>query len=235
MPDIDTYRKHAKLLVRWHREGNFSVGGKVRQLERYRHLTDREALAMTLPLALAQEIVAVEAGYPDWAALKRAKADAEPLPRAETGTPRLLSAAPVLFVRDVAAAAAHYAATLGFAVDFLHGSPSFYGSVSRDGHALHLRHVDRPNFGELAAREGSLILALIEVSDLKALYRELQARGADIVQAPVKQAWGGTDLHVRDPDGNVIAFMQRPDTKGPRRTRRDRARGAAGIPIPSTD
>ena len=48
------------------------------------------------------------------------------------------------------------------------------------------------------------------MSDLKALYRELQARGADIVQAPVKQALGGTDLHVRDPDGNVIAFMQRP-------------------------
>lgn len=40
MPSIETYRKQAKLLVRWHRERNYSVGGKLRLLERYRHLTD---------------------------------------------------------------------------------------------------------------------------------------------------------------------------------------------------
>jgi hypothetical protein len=24
---------------------------------------------------------------------------------------------------------------------------------------------------------------------------------------PTRQPWGGTDFHVRDPDGNVIAFV----------------------------
>jgi hypothetical protein len=27
-------------------------------------------------------------------------------------------------------------------------------------------------------------------------------------QKPMKQAWGGTDFHVADPDGNVISFVQ---------------------------
>ena len=70
MPKIETYRKRAKQIVRWHREGNYSVGGKVRQIARYRDLKDADVLAMPLPLALAQEVVAVEAGFADWAALK---------------------------------------------------------------------------------------------------------------------------------------------------------------------
>ena len=70
MPSIETYRKQAKLLVRWHRERNYSIGEKLRLLKRYRHLTDVEVLAMAMPLTLAQEIVAVEAGFQDWAALK---------------------------------------------------------------------------------------------------------------------------------------------------------------------
>jgi hypothetical protein len=75
MPSIETYRKQAKLLLRWHRERNYSIGGKARLLERYRHLTDVEVLNMPLPLTLAQEIVAVEAGFRDWAALKAGMGD----------------------------------------------------------------------------------------------------------------------------------------------------------------
>lgn len=114
---------------------------------------------------------------------------------------------PVLFARDVPAAAAYYRETLGFAVDFLHGDPPFYGSVSRGGACLHLRHVDRPNFAELAAREESLILAIIEVSDVEALFAAVRGNGAQIVQPPTHQPWGGTDFHVADPDSNVIAFV----------------------------
>jgi len=47
---IETYRKQAKLLLRWHRQGDYSVGGRVRQLERYRSLIDREVLALALRL-----------------------------------------------------------------------------------------------------------------------------------------------------------------------------------------
>lgn len=116
-------------------------------------------------------------------------------------------AVPILFVRDVTASAAFYRERLGFETDFLYGEPPFYGSVSRGEACLHLRCVKAPNFAELAAREPSLILATIEVSDVVALFAELEARGAECTQHPTKQPWGGTDFHVRDPDGNVISFV----------------------------
>lgn len=117
------------------------------------------------------------------------------------------AAVPILFVRDVAASSRFYSDRLGFVVDFLYGTPPFYGSVSRGQACLHLRHVGSPNFAALAATEPSLILASIEVSDVHGLYEEFQAQAVDVVQRPTRQEWGGTDLHVRDPDGNVISFV----------------------------
>jgi catechol 2,3-dioxygenase-like lactoylglutathione lyase family enzyme len=95
----------------------------------------------------------------------------------------------------------------GFEIDFLHGAPPFYGSVSRGEICLHFRFVHQPNFAELAAREVSLILATIEVSDVQGLFEEFKERGVEFAQTPTKQPWGGTDFQVRDPDGNVISFV----------------------------
>src|SRR5262245_10760705 len=212
MPSLETYRKQAKLLVRWHRERNYSVGGKVRLLERYRHFTDVEVLEMAMPLTLAQEVVAVEAGFNDWAALKKAPGDRILPTRVDTSEPTLVGAVPILFVSDVEAAAIFYEQKLGFRVDFLHGEPPFYASVSRGRACLHLRFVHQTNFAELAAREGGLILATIEVANVKALFQEYKARNVNFPQRLVRQAWGGLDFHVRDPDGNVISFVQ---LKGP--------------------
>ena len=207
MPSIETYRKRAKLLLRWHRERNYSIGEKVRLLPRCRHLTDVEVLDMAMPLTLAQEIVAVEAGFGDWTALKAASGRGQ-RPPVETGAPLLAPAVPILFVRDVAAAAAFYEASLGFHLDFLHGKPPFYASVSRDRARIHLRFVHRPNFTELAAQEGGLILATIEVANVKRLFQEYQKRGVELPQPLVRQPWGGLDFHVRDLDGNVFSFVQ---------------------------
>ena len=119
----------------------------------------------------------------------------------------LKPAVPILFVRDVPASATFFQEKLGFEVDFLYGEPPFYGSVSRGGACLHLRCVHEPNFAELAAREVSLILATIEVSDVQALFEEFSKRGVEFAQTPTRQPWGGTDFHVRDPDGNVVSFV----------------------------
>ena len=208
MPSIETCRKQAKLLVRWHRERNYSIGEKLRLLERYHHLTDVEALEMAMPLTLAQEIVAVEAGFRNWAALKAGIDDlAQPSP-VEAGSAILAGAVPIVFVRDVAAAAAFYEGKLGFHLDFLHGKPPFYASVSRDRASLHLRFVHETNFTELAAREPALILATIEVANVKVLFQEYESRQVEFAQRLVRQPWGGLDFHVRDPDGNVISFVQ---------------------------
>lgn len=119
----------------------------------------------------------------------------------------LRAAVPILFVRDVPASAAFFRDKLGFGIDFLHGDPPFYGSVSRGRACLHLRCVHEPNFAELAAREVSLIIATIEVSDVQALFEEFRQQGVEFAQPPTSQDWGGMDFHVRDPDGNVISFV----------------------------
>lgn len=101
------------------------------------------------------------------------------------------SAIPILFVRDVPASAAFYRDRLGFAIDFLHGEPPFYGSVSRGGACLHLRCVHEPNFAALASREPSLILATIEASDVQALFEEFRQGGVGFAQLPTRQDWAG--------------------------------------------
>jgi uncharacterized glyoxalase superfamily protein PhnB len=123
------------------------------------------------------------------------------------GAITLKAVVPILFVRNVSASAEFFREKLGFAIDFLHGAPPFYASVSRGKICLHLRFVHQPNFAELAAREVSLILATIEVSDVRGLFTELSERGVEFAQTPTGQPWGGTDFHIRDPDGNVISFV----------------------------
>jgi len=207
MPTLDTYRKQAKLMQRWHRERDYSIGERVRKLERFRTLTDEQVLARPFTLALAQEIVAVEAGHRTWAELKAATAGAAKTPRAASGQPRVKNVIPILLVRNVKATAAYFQQKLGFEIDFLHGLPPFYGSVSRDGVCLHLRHVGKPFFAQAATQEKSLICASFEVTNVQGLFEEFKSQGADFAQTLTKQSWGGTDFHVRDPDGNVISFV----------------------------
>lgn len=207
MPTLDTYRKQAKQLMRWHREQNYSLGGKVRTVPRHAELTDREILDRPFPLALAQEVVAAGAGFESWAALK-ANAEAAASTLEPAAVPAFWTATPILFVRNVPVAANFYCEKLGFEIDFLHGKPPFYGAVRRGEAFLHLRHVDRPNFAELAAREDSLILATLQVRGVKALFEAYEAAGVEFPQRLVRQAWGGLDFHVRDPDGNVISFVE---------------------------
>ncbi len=141
MANFDNLRKQAKLLVRWHRAGNYSVGGRIRSLPRYRNLTDVQALALKFPLSEAQEIIALESGYESWAALKSGFSTRAEQAQSVPAGPVLKGAMPVVFVSNVQTSAAFFSDKLGFAIDFLHGQPPFYASVSRGAARLHLRFV----------------------------------------------------------------------------------------------
>jgi catechol 2,3-dioxygenase-like lactoylglutathione lyase family enzyme len=207
MSQLEIYKKQAKQLVRWHREGNHSIGGRIRGLARYQTLTDREALALVFPLREAQEIVALEAGHSSWAALKAAVASGLTPAKRILPTLRLKRAMPVIFVANVEASAGFFKDTLGFSIDFLHGRPPFYGSVTRDGASLHLKFVHEPVLTVGAQDRDGLIVAFIEVDNVQALYAEYVAAGASFNQKLKKQAWGGRDFVVRDPDGNGVCFV----------------------------
>lgn len=206
MSRLDIYRKQAKQLVRWHRDGNYSVGGRIRQLARYAHVTDREALALEFPLHEAQEIVALEAGYESWTALKAAADDDRLPPAPAASSLRLTRAIPIVFVADVRRSAAFYRDSLGFSIDFLHGEPPFYGSISRDGACLHLKFVHAPVFTLGDGDRDGVIMAFVNVDNVKALFAEYVAAGVTFGQRLHKEAWGGHAFIVQDPDGNSICF-----------------------------
>ena len=209
MLNLDNLKKQAKLLVKWHRDRNYSIGERIRVLPRYRKLTDVEALALKFPLSEAQEIIALEAGFKSWAALK----DGLTMPVKKTKSkPSLLAATlkaamPVVFVSNVRSSALFFRDTLGFAIDFLHGEPPFYGSVSRDGACLHLRFVHEPVFAAgIREREGGLLSAVLTVENIKGLFAEYKAAGAKFAQPLRKEPWGASGFTVLDPDGNHIYF-----------------------------
>lgn len=203
---LENFRKQAKLLVRWHRERNYSVGSRIRQLPRYQELSDSEALALPFPLHEAQEIIALEQGYPSWAELKEGLKKG---PRSVRKTPaalRVMKAIPVVFVSDVQAAAEFYRDQLGFAIDFLHGQPAFYGSVSRDEASIHLRFVHQPALVSGVREQEQLISAFVAVANVKGLFTEFEGRNVPFVHRLKKEAWGQSSFIVRDPDGNWLCF-----------------------------
>lgn len=236
MSTLETFRRQARQLVRWHRAGNYSVGGRIRLLPRYRDLTDAAALALRFPLAEAQEVIARENGYESWAALKNAmlasddgkvkdnenveiikvvrsqeaRASSPPAggsaKESASAKPALRSATPILFVSNVVASAEFFRDKLGFAIDFLHGHPAFYGSVSRDGARLHLRFVHEPAFVEGIVDREQLLAAYIDVADAKALFAEYLAAGVPMHSRLKKEPWGGHGFTILDPDGNRIYF-----------------------------
>lgn len=208
MSRLEAYRKLAKQLVRWHREGNYSIGGRIRGLPRYRQLTDAEALQLKFPLGEAQEIIAREAGFESWAALKGhvEGSPVAPKARVEAAKPALKTAIPLLFVSNVTSSAEFFRDKLGFAVDYLHGHPAFYGSVSRDGATLHLRFVHEPVVTPEVREKEQLLAAFVTVENVKALFEEYKSAGVPILGTLHKEAWGGPTFTVQDPDGNRICF-----------------------------
>jgi catechol 2,3-dioxygenase-like lactoylglutathione lyase family enzyme len=113
----------------------------------------------------------------------------------------------VLFVCDLNRSAKFYRETLGFAIEFLHGDPPFYGSVSRGGARLHLKWIHKPVCPADRIEAEGLIMAFVAVENVETLFAEYTAAGVPLRQELTRQEWGGTDFHVVDPDGNVLAFI----------------------------
>ena len=113
---------------------------------------------------------------------------------------------PVVFVSDVRVAAEFYRDKLGFAIDFLHGNPAFYASVSRDEACIHLRFVHQPAFVAGLREQEQLLSAFVAVSNVKGLFMEYEARSVPFVHRLKKEPWGRSSFTVSDQDGNWLLF-----------------------------
>ena len=208
-PDLANLKKRAKTLLRQHAARHVPVAERIRRaLPALAGRSDRDVLAAPFTLAVAQQVIAREHSFEDWAQLKRSLAamTREPAP---TGAPAILSAQPQVFVTDVARAVAFYRDVLGFTVAYLYGEPPFYGLVTRDGAGLNLRHVDASPWDAALRAKEDLLSATFVVRNAKALFLEYKERRATFHQAYREQPWGAHDFIVADPDGNLVHFASR--------------------------
>lgn len=58
--------------------------------------------------------------------------------------------------------------------------------------------------------KGALNGVHFHTDDIDALFEKVRASGADVVQEPTEQFWGGRDFAVRDPSGNLVRIDQAP-------------------------
>jgi catechol 2,3-dioxygenase-like lactoylglutathione lyase family enzyme len=212
MPSLENLKKQAKLVLRWHRTGYHPVAAQIRAvLPRFAGLSDAEVLAGDFKLSDAQELVARQAGYAGWQALKQGveAMPQQPHPAPQATRPILSTIAAQLFVADIKASCDFFAQKLGFAVVFVYGEPPFYAQVARDRARINLRHVDKPVIDPALRERESLLSADIAVDtadEIKQLFLDCQSAGVDFFQTLRREPWGARNFIVRDPDGNLILF-----------------------------
>ena len=112
----------------------------------------------------------------------------------------LRGAAPVFVVQDVRRSVEHYRDVLGCRTEFLYGEPTFYAGVERDNVLIHLQAAKE------SRRQPGQAAMNVFVTDVDALYQELKARGAKVLNEPKDYAYGMRDFNVHDLDGNELCF-----------------------------
>ena len=50
------------------------------------------------------------------------------------------------------------------------------------------------------------------VSDIQKVYEKLTSQGVNFIRPPEQEHWGGWVATFEDPDGNILQFLQQPNT-----------------------
>jgi len=206
----ENLKKQAKLILRQHRGQYYPVCPRLRAaLPRYAGVSDKQILDSLFALHDAQEVIAREHGFANWAALMK-KGNAMPTAahavEKKLERPRVMCAFPQLFVRDVTKATQWYKEELGFEVEYVYGKPPFYGFVKRANAGLNLRQVDSQPMDQGLREREDLLSAVIVVEGVKALFLEFKEKGVVFHQTLKRQPWSAEDFIVKDPDGNLLCF-----------------------------
>jgi predicted enzyme related to lactoylglutathione lyase len=111
---------------------------------------------------------------------------------------RFENSQPILRVENMAASLQFYVGLLDF--ENATWGDSDFTHVSRDDSGIYLCQRGQGQGGAWV---------WIGVEDVEALHREYTARGVPIRMAPVNYPWA-LEMHVEDPDGNVLRFGSEP-------------------------
>ena len=114
-------------------------------------------------------------------------------------------AIPVIRVFDVDRAETFYCAKLGFCKQWIYrpggdDSRDAYLGLTRDGVCIHVSSF--PGDGVAGA------VTNFEIDDVDALFSEFKLGGVPILLEPTDQEWNAREMHVGDPDGNKLRFVQ---------------------------
>lgn len=125
-------------------------------------------------------------------------------------TTRVTGIAPQLLVENLERAIAYYCDKLGFELDFKY--QDFYASVSRDGFAIHLKCAPKLPRDMEDRKQNEHLDAYISVSGIRELFRELEARGAQVIRPLEQRPWACMDFYVEDADGYVLCFSEQTES-----------------------
>ncbi|MEM6665736.1 MAG: VOC family protein [Pseudomonadota bacterium] len=109
-----------------------------------------------------------------------------------------------VFVDDFAPARRFYGHTLGLEERWAMPEVGVAGYALGD--ATLIVEVEDPN-GEDGHLVGRFVGISIAVDDMDQSYRALFDKGVHFAGPPVKQVWGGTLAHFRDPAGNTLTLL----------------------------
>ena len=211
MPNLENLKKQAKQFLRWHRDGHHPVAAQISAvLPRFKDLSDHEVLRQPFKLADAQGLVARQAGFESWQALKAGVQAMTDKPDQTAGAAAApMMSEPEVYVSDFGKARDFYTGKLGFEVVFTYGEPPFYGQVRREKALLNLRLICEPVFvGDVREREElvSAGFTLSSAAAIRGLFAEYQAAGVDFFRPLKQEPWGARTFIVRDPFGNLLLF-----------------------------
>jgi uncharacterized glyoxalase superfamily protein PhnB len=119
---------------------------------------------------------------------------------------QLTGIAPQFLVDDLDRAIAYYRDQLGFEVDFVY--QSFYAAVTRDGFAIHLKCAPKSAADREYRKQNEHLDAYVAVQGIRALFSELEARGARVLKPLEERPWACLDFYVEDTDGNILCFSE---------------------------
>ena len=117
--------------------------------------------------------------------------------------PVLKWAAPILASLDIERTVSFYCSRLGFSR--VYADQGVWGIVSRDDVYIHFWACSERHIAENTS-------CRVYVTEVDALYAEMQSRGVVHPNAPLQnKPWGAREFGVLDEDGNLITFAERRD------------------------